>query len=108
MAGTGRRARAGGVVILTGVVEKEGDQFVAYCRELGTSSCGDTIDEAFKNLGDAIEVHINALAETGELPSALRKANIRIDVGETPLDELLVHVTPGKIFTTYRHTVPVT
>ena len=56
-----------GYVTLTGIIEEEDDQFVSYCRELGTSSCGDTIGEAFNNLGDAIEVHINGLIETGEL-----------------------------------------
>ena len=29
------------VVILTSVVEEEGDQFVSFCTELGTASCGD-------------------------------------------------------------------
>ena len=38
-----------GYVTLTGFVEKEDNQFVSYCRELGTSSCGDTVEEAFQN-----------------------------------------------------------
>jgi len=65
-----------GYVVLTGIVEKEGSQFVSYCRELGTSSCGDTVGEAFENLGDAIEVHINALIETGELLQVFRERTI--------------------------------
>ena len=68
-----------GHVVLTGLVEREGDQFVSYCRELGSSSCGDTIDEALHNLGDAIEVHLNALEETGELERVFRERSIRFD-----------------------------
>ncbi|MFQ5875302.1 MAG: type II toxin-antitoxin system HicB family antitoxin [Dehalococcoidia bacterium] len=95
-----------GYVVLTGVVEREGDQFVSYCRELGTSSCGDTAEEAFANLGDAIEVHIEALIETGELQRTLREKNIRIDLEPLP-GELSVRVAPGQMFTTYPRSVPV-
>ena len=95
-----------GSVILTGVAEREGDQFVSYCRELGTASCGDTIEEALKNLGDAIEVHIGALTETGELQRVLREKNIRIDIQPPSSDELFVRIPPGKIVTTYSHQVP--
>ncbi len=100
---------AGGVtghVIFTGVAEKEGDQFVSYCRELGTASCGDTIEEALQNLGDAIEVHINALVETGELQRVFREKNIRIDIQPPGFDEPFLRVPPGKIITTYPHQVP--
>ena len=93
-----------GYVVLTGIVEEEGSQFVSNCRELGTSSCGDTVNEAFENLGDAIEVHINALIETGELPRVFRERNIRIDLEPSP-DELAIRVSPGKIFTIYQRPI---
>ena len=48
-------------IVLTEIVEKEDDQFVSTCPELGTASCGDTIEEAFANLEEAIEVHLSAL-----------------------------------------------
>ncbi len=95
-----------GIVILTGMVEKEGDQFVSYCRELGSSSCGNTAFEALDNLGDAIEVHINALIETGELERVFRERNIRIDL-QPLVDEPLIRVAPGKMFTIYEREVPV-
>ena len=94
-------------VTLTGFVEKEDSQFVSYCRELGTSSCGDTVEDAFENLGDAIDVHIDALIETGELSRVLRERHIRIDIEPGFEDELSVRVPPGKISTTYQRTVPV-
>ena len=96
----------GGYIVLTGFVEEEGNQFVSYCRELGTSSCGDTVAEALGNLGDAIEVHLNALVETGELERVFRGRNIRIDLAPSALDSVFINVPPGKIFTTYPRYVP--
>ena len=104
MAGTDEQVF--GYVVLTGLVEKEGDQFVSYCRELGSSSCGDTVDEALDNLGDAIEVHLNALKETGELERVFRERNIRIDAGPPTFDGVYVNIQPGKIFTTYPRSIP--
>ena len=94
-----------GTILLTGTAEREGNQFVSYCRETGTSSCGDTAEGAFENLGDAIEVHLNALEETGELRAFLRERNINIIL--PPPDELTmtVPITVGTIYKTYRHDV---
>ena len=50
-------------ILLTQVVTEEDGQYVSHCPELGTVSCGSTIDEAFANLEEAIEVHLNALEE---------------------------------------------
>lgn len=97
-----------GHVVLTGIVEREGEHFVSYCRELGTASCGDSLEEAIKNLGDAIEVHINDLVDTGELERVFRERNIRIDVQPPGFDDLSIRVPPGKVFTTYPHQVPFT
>lgn len=98
-----------GVVTLTGVAEKEGDQYVSYCQELGTSSCGDTAEEALENLGDAIEVHINALVETGEFLRVFRERNIRIDIPSSFNEdvEVSIRVQPEKIFTAYQQLVPI-
>ena len=93
-------------VTLTGIAEKEDAQVVSYCRELGTSSCGGTIEEAFENLGDAIDVHINALIETGELLKVFRERHIRVDVQPAFDEELSIRVPAGKISTTYQRPVP--
>ncbi len=94
-----------GVIVLTGIAEREGDQFVSRCRELGTASCGDTAEEALDNLSDAIDVHLAALEESGEMNRVFRERNINIYV--PPLDELYMTVPLEKIFKTYRHAVPV-
>ena len=59
-------------VVLTCVVEKEGTQFVSYCEELGTSSCGDTIEEAFENIEPS-----RSIEEVGELGRVFRERGHR-------------------------------
>ena len=63
---------------VTTVVEREGDQFVWICPELGTSSCGDTVQEALDNLREAIEVHLNGLEEVGERERVFQERGIRV------------------------------
>ena len=41
---------------LTAIIEREGDGFVALCQELDVASQGDTVDEARKNLQEALEL----------------------------------------------------
>lgn len=41
---------------LTAIIQREGNGFVALCPELDVASQGDTIDEARKNLQEALEL----------------------------------------------------
>ena len=41
---------------LTAIIEREGGGFVALCPELDVTSQGDTIEEARKNLQEALEL----------------------------------------------------
>ncbi|MCK4629530.1 MAG: type II toxin-antitoxin system HicB family antitoxin [Sedimentisphaerales bacterium] len=41
---------------LTAIIEKEGDGYVALCPEVDVASQGDTIDEARKNIKEALEL----------------------------------------------------
>ena len=88
-------------IVLTGVVEEEDGLFVSYCRELGTSSCGDTVNEALEKLGDAIEVHLTALEEVGERERYLRERNIPVQTRDSALDMVEVKVPLGSIIKTY-------
>ena len=42
----------------TAIVYKEDDVYVAECLEAGTSSYGDTIEEALANLKEATELYL--------------------------------------------------
>ena len=41
---------------LTAIIEREGDGFVALCPELDIASQGTTVDDARKNLQEALEL----------------------------------------------------
>lgn len=41
---------------LTAIIEREGDGYVSLCPEVDVASQGDTVDEARKNLREALEL----------------------------------------------------
>jgi len=55
-----------GKIILTEEIWKEGKMYVTYCPELDVASCGETIEQAKKNLLEVIEINI-AETKNGEL-----------------------------------------
>jgi predicted RNase H-like HicB family nuclease len=65
----------------TAVIEREGDGYVALCPELDIASQGDSIEDAARNLREAIELFL-ACASPEEI-STRRKSEIyitRLDV----------------------------
>ena len=44
--------------ILTAILQKEDDTYIATCPEVGTASQGSTIDEALANLKEATELYL--------------------------------------------------
>jgi predicted RNase H-like HicB family nuclease len=54
----------------TGIIEREGDWFVALCPELDIASQGKTVEEARANLIEAIELFFEA-ADASEIESRL-------------------------------------
>jgi len=65
-------------ITLTIVIEEADSQYAAHCIELVTASCGDTLDEAFENIKEAIIVDLNALEETGEREQFFNEHGIEI------------------------------
>ncbi len=45
-------------LVLTAVVHREGEWFVALCPEVGTASQGHTLEEAVSNLREATELYL--------------------------------------------------
>ncbi|TFF84017.1 type II toxin-antitoxin system HicB family antitoxin [Candidatus Heimdallarchaeota archaeon] len=52
--------------ILTAVIHKEDDMFVAECPEVGTVSQGKTIEEAVANLKEATELYLEEFPITNK------------------------------------------
>jgi predicted RNase H-like HicB family nuclease len=54
----------------TAIIEKEGDGYVALCPDVDVASQGDTIEEAHKNLREALELFLET-ASPSELKDRL-------------------------------------
>ena len=61
------RVKKEGFIDLETVITKEGNQFSSWCPFLDIASCGDTPDEAAKNLCDAVGCYLEALKDDGNL-----------------------------------------
>ena len=50
------------IVVLTAVLHKEDDLYVAECPEVGTFSQGSSVEEAVANLKEATELYLEEFA----------------------------------------------
>lgn len=61
---------------LTAEVWKEGQMYMAYCRELDLASCGRTIEEAWANLKEVFEIFLEETSKKGTLKELLEEAGL--------------------------------
>lgn len=66
-----------GFVVLTIEYHREDGQWLARCLELGTSTFGDTFEEAEQAIREAILLHLNTLEDVGERQRFFREHNIK-------------------------------
>ena len=87
-----------GFVLLTGIVEREDDQYTATCVELGTATCADTPEQARRNLDEAVQLEIEVLEDLGERTRVFEEKGIRVwevDNGGVPYLDL-----PSRLYNT--------
>ncbi len=65
-------------IILTTIIRQEENVWTAVCKELGTSTFGNTFEEAHNNLDEAIGLHLNTLEDVGECKRFLKENNIKV------------------------------
>ncbi len=65
-------------ILLACTAHREGEYYVARCKELGTSSFGDTPEEAFRNLDEATLLFLNTLEDLGECEKLLAEKDVRV------------------------------
>ena len=58
-------------VSYTAIIEQEGNDYVALCPELDIASQGATIEDAARNLKEAVELFLET-ADSSEIESRLR------------------------------------
>lgn len=66
-------------LIFTGEIWKEGDMYTSYCPELDLASCGETIEQAKKNLLEVVEIFIEETSKLGTLRELLEEAGYNLD-----------------------------
>lgn len=64
---------------LTSQIWKEGKMYVSYNPELDISSCGQTIEEAKKNLKEAIEAFLEETEKMGTLKQILKESGFVLE-----------------------------
>jgi len=57
---------------ITAIIERETDGYVALCRELDIASQGDTVEDARRNLIEAVELFFET-ADPSEIQQRLKK-----------------------------------
>jgi len=70
-------ARVKGYIVVTVKFVKEGGQWSAVCRELGTATCGDTFEEAREAIEDLMLLHLRTLEDTGTRKEFFKKHGIK-------------------------------
>jgi len=66
-------------IVLTVHFEQEQDgRWTAECKELGTATFGDTLEEANQSVREAIVLHLNGLEEVGERERFFKENNITV------------------------------
>jgi len=87
-----------GYIAVEIVVTKEGNQYSSWCPELDIASCGNSPEEAVKNLGDALELYLDTLEQEGERKQIFKERGLRIVSVDEP-------VIPTSFVTQYRQRV---
>lgn len=69
---------------LTAVIEREEDGYVALCPEIDVASQGATIDEARRNLREAVELFFESASDSEvdrRMPSEIHVEPLEVTVG---------------------------
>jgi len=94
---------AGYVVLTVEFFEEEG-QWTAHCRELGTATCADTLEDARKAIEDMIGLHLNALEDAGEREAFFERHGIRFSRTRPP--NVRRTIRPGRLVESFTEAIP--
>ena len=64
-------------IIVTHIFTKEEDGYIAKCSELGIYSQGNTLEEAEKNILDAVRVYLNSMEAMGLRDNVFKDKDIK-------------------------------
>ena len=93
-------------IVVIGIAEREGNQFVSLCPELDVASCGDTAEEALDMLEDALQVFIGALIEVDTLSRVFKERGVEILDDFREAENVFVSIPPHKTVRAYPLRIP--
>ena len=67
-----------GFITLTLEAFPEGKTYVSRCRELGVTSCGDSVGDAIDAVTDAVTTYLNAIEQLGERARIFEEKGIMV------------------------------
>ena len=82
---------------LTEELWKEGNMYVSYCPEFDIASCGETVDQAKKNLKEVILINLEEAQKMGTLDKLLEEAGFDKTQSVLTLRKELVGFTPIEV-----------
>jgi predicted RNase H-like HicB family nuclease len=65
-------------ILVTHRIKKSGDCYIAFCPEFMVTTQGKTIEEANKNLKEAVILHLETLDQLGIRDTVFKERNIKI------------------------------
>jgi predicted RNase H-like HicB family nuclease len=76
---------------------KEGNMYVSYCPELDVASCGESVEQAKKNLKEVILINLEEAQRLGTLDEFLQEAGFDDTQEVLELRKELVGFTPIEV-----------
>ena len=90
-------------VAMTFEFQREGDQWLGQCLELGTATFGDSVDEVADELADLVQLHLNSLEEVGERERFFAMHAIPVFLDHAPQEVTRpLRINAGSVFTQVR------
>ncbi|HNR65012.1 MAG TPA: type II toxin-antitoxin system HicB family antitoxin [Atribacterota bacterium] len=68
-------------IVVTHIIKKENNQYVAICPEFDVSSFGDTVEEANENLKEAITLYLEGIDELKIRDQVFKEKSIKTYTG---------------------------
>jgi predicted RNase H-like HicB family nuclease len=87
-----------GYITVTFVVRRDEETqiFASHCLELGVSSAGKDLDEAFEHIAEAACLYLDTLEEAGEIRRVFAERGITVTPGLPPEREVELRVHPDE------------
>jgi predicted RNase H-like HicB family nuclease len=82
---------------LTEELWKEGNMYVSFCPELDIAACGESVDQAKKNLREVIQINLEEARKMGTLDRLLEEAGLDETQGMLATRKELVGFTPIEV-----------